>query len=151
MRTHKYDGAEHRRWSARLLELEGSLVVLDAAFAEDIEHNLLGKIAAGTLSTEYYWLDRWYNVFRFSNPDHSLRSFYCNLNLPPNFDGKVLSYTDLDIDVLVKPDFSFEVLDEDDFETNAEKYDYPDYIRRNVDRALADLIKLIETKSFPFS
>ena len=80
-----------------------------------------------------------------------MRSFYCNLNLPPNFDGKVLSYTDLDIDVLVKPDFSFEVLDEDDFETNAEKYDYPDYIRRNVDRALADLIKLIETKSFPFS
>ena len=151
MRTHKFDGAEHRRWSARLLKVEGPLIVLDAAFAEDIEHNLLGKISSGTLSTEYYWLDRWYNVFRFSDPDHSLRSFYCNLNIPPNFDGSVLSYIDLDVDVLVKPDFSYEVLDQDDFEVNAEKYEYPDYVRHNVANALEGLIKLIESKSFPFS
>jgi len=151
VRTHKYDGAEHRRWAARLLTFEPPLVILDAEFDQDIEHDLLGTIASGTLSTEYYWLDRWYNVFRFSNGDRSLRSFYCNLNLPPTFDGELLSYVDLDIDVLVQPDFSFQVLDLDDFERNAQTYNYPDHLRQNVDHALEDLIRLIETKSFPFN
>src|SRR5712692_5035468 len=63
----KYDGAEHRRWPARLAQREGALVVLDAAFEFDVQHHLLGDIQRGTRTIEYYWLDRWYNVFRFLN------------------------------------------------------------------------------------
>jgi Uncharacterized domain/protein associated with RNAses G and E len=125
--------------------------VLDAEFDEDIEHALLGTIASGTLSTEYYWLDRWYNVFRFSTPERALKSFYCNVNMLPTFDGEVLSYVDLDIDILVKPDFSYQVLDLDDFETNARRYDYPDEVRENVRLAVDDLTHMIEGRAFPFN
>jgi protein associated with RNAse G/E len=96
----KYDGLEHRRWPARIARTEGPLLVLDAVFEDEIEHDLLGTISSGTISTEYYWLDRWYNVFRFSDPDGRLKNYYCNVNQPPRFDGRVLSYIDLDIDVL---------------------------------------------------
>ena len=112
----KYDGHEHRRWHARIANSDGSLLVLDAVFEEEIQHDLLGTISRGTHSTEYYWLDRWYNVFRFSDPDGKLKSFYCNVNAPPQFDGRVLSYIDLDIDVLVAPDLTYRILDLDDFE-----------------------------------
>jgi protein associated with RNAse G/E len=147
----KYDGREHRRWPARVAKTEDTLLVLDAVFDEEIEHDLLGTIASGTISTEYYWLDRWYNVFRFSDPDRELKNFYCNVNTPPEFDGRVLSYIDLDIDVLVAPDLTYKILDVDDFEENAWRYGYPEEIQANARRALSQLTGLIEMKSFPFN
>ena len=147
----KYDGTEHRRWPARIAKTIGPLLILDAVFVEEIQHDLLGTIASGTISTEYYWLDRWYNVFRFSDPDQRLKNFYCNINVPPSFDGRVLSYIDLDIDVLVAPDLSYKVLDEDDFEQNAKHYPYPREVQAQARTALAELIGLIESRSFPFN
>jgi protein associated with RNAse G/E len=147
----KYDGHEHRRWSAQIAKVESPLLVLDAIFAEEIQHDLLGTISRGTVSTEYYWLDRWYNVFRFSDPDRTLKSFYCNVNMPPYFDGRVLSYIDLDIDVLVAPDLTYKILDADDFEENARRYGYPEEVQANARQALAELTGLIETGSFPFN
>jgi protein associated with RNAse G/E len=147
----KYDGREHRRWSARIEKFEEPLLVLDAVFEEDIEHDLLGAISSGTISTEYYWLDRWYNVFRFSDPDRKLKNYYCNVNEPPQFDGKVLSYIDLDIDVLVAPDLTYQILDVDDFAENAKRYGYPGEVQANAHCALAELIELIETRAFPFN
>ena len=146
----KFDGAEHRRWSARLIEKVDSLIVLDAKFEEHIEHDLLGTIPIGTLSTEYYWLDRWYNVFRFRDADLNLKRFYCNINMPPRFDGQTLTYVDLDIDVLVEPDLSYRVLDLEDFQENARQYNYPVEIQTGAHRALDELIGIIETRAFPF-
>ena len=124
--------------------------MLDARFVQTVDHELLGSISEGTISTEYYWLDRWYNVFRFSEPTGRLLSYYCNINAPPEFDGRVLSYVDLDIDVLVQPDFSYEILDLDDFEQNARRYGYPTKIQESAQEAMAELIRLIDTRAFPF-
>jgi protein associated with RNAse G/E len=151
VRAHKYDGSEHRRWNAKVLRREGSLLVLDATFDEEIKHDLLGTIASGTKSIEYYWLDRWYNIFRFAEPTGELRSYYCNVNVPPSFDGQVLSYVDLDIDILVEPDLSYRVVDLEDFEQNAERFGYSADVQTNARQGLERLIELIEARAFPFS
>lgn len=70
--------------------------------------------------------------------------------MPPSFDGEILSYTDLDIDVLVKPDFTYQVLDLEDFERHAALYQYPEEVKANTRRALNELIGLIESRAFPF-
>ncbi len=127
------------------------MLVLEGKFDADIEHDLLGTIVSGTRSLEYYWLDRWYNVFRFSRPNGELRNYYCNVNVPPSFNGGILSYVDLDLDILVAPDFSFQILDAKDFERNAEVYGYDDEIRANAQRALEELVAMIERRSFPFN
>jgi protein associated with RNAse G/E len=146
----KYDGRIQRRWEARLRKHAGTLVVLDAAFDEEIRHEHLGTILSGTLSTEYYWTDRWYSVFRFAEPTGALRNFYCNVNTPPVFDGKILSYVDLDIDLLVAPDLSYRVLDEDEFDTNAAHFGYPLEVVTRTHAALEELIELIDRRAFPF-
>ena len=151
VRVLKYDGAEHRRWAATVKHLVGSLLVLDATFAEEIQHELIGVIPRGTVSTEYYWLDRWFNVFRFATPEGRLRSYYCNINVPPVFDGETLSYIDLDIDILVQPDLSYRVLDREDFESNAAKFGYPERVRENAEAALNELIGMIQSAAFPFN
>ncbi|HXD29751.1 MAG TPA: DUF402 domain-containing protein [Pyrinomonadaceae bacterium] len=150
VRALKYDGAEHRRWSAVLVRQQDSLLVLDAKFEEEVQHDLLGTIALGTISLEYYWLDRWYNVFRFSEPSGRLRNYYCNVNVPPMFDGSVLSYVDLDIDILVNSDLSYQVLDLDEFDENAARYGYSVEVKDNAQRALSELISLIEKRHYPF-
>jgi protein associated with RNAse G/E len=151
VRAFKYDGREHRRWSAELLKQNGSLLVLDAYFPEEISHDLLGTIALGTHSLEYYWLDRWYNVFRFAQPNGELRNYYCNVNVPPTLDDATLSYIDLDLDILVAPDFSYQILDRDDFDKNAMLYNYSDHVQKNATQALGELVTMIETRVFPFS
>ena len=151
VRSCKHDGRVQRSWPARVARREDSLIVLDAFFASEVRHDLIGTIEAGTLSTEFFWTDRWYSVFRFQSPDGRLLRFYCNINTPPTFEPGVLSYIDLDVDVLVEPDLSYEVLDEDEFERHAELYRYPAAYRPRVRAALDELRLLIENRQFPFS
>jgi len=150
VQVYKYDGVLHRRWPAQLLRQEGPLIVLDAQFSEEVVHDLLGTIPSGTHSLEYYWLDRWYNVFRFAQPDGQLRNYYCNVNVPAKFDGATLSYVDLDLDILVDPDFSYTVLDREDFEQNVREFGYPAEVEANARRAVDELVRMIETRQFPF-
>lgn len=150
VRALKHDGRLHREWKARVAERRGTLVVLDAVFDSEIRHPLLGTIAAGTRSIEYYWTDRWYNVFRFTEADGRLRNYYCNINTPAHFEDDTLTFTDLDIDVLVAPDFSISVLDEDEFALHAVELNYPAELQRQVRTALAELLALIERRGFPF-
>jgi hypothetical protein len=151
VRACKYDGAVHRRWPARILCQHGPLLVLDAEFDREIQHDLLGTIKSGTSSTEYYWLDRWYNIFRFAEPTGEFRSYYCNINMPPTFDGQVLSYIDLDVDILVEANLAYRVVDREDFELNAAHFGYSSDVRLNAEKALNELIALIEARAFPFN
>ena len=146
----KYDGRLHRSWPARLIRRAGALVVVEGVFSSEVRHQLLGTIAAGTRSTEYYWTDRWYSVFRFREPAGGLRNYYCNINRPAEFDGRVLAFVDLDIDVLVSPDFTYAVLDEDEFAEHAARYGYTPEVHRRVAAAREELITLIEARVFPF-
>jgi hypothetical protein len=146
----KFDGRLHRQWQAGLVRQVGSLVVVEGVFEEEIRHPQLGTIAAGTHSAEYYWTDRWYSIFRFREPAGALRNYYCNINQPVKFDGHILTFTDLDIDVLVAPDFSYRILDEEEFAANAVAYGYPESVRESARRALAELLEIIKRREHPF-
>ena len=150
VRVLKYDGTEYRRWGARLSRREGSLLVLDAEFEYDVQHDLLGAIQSGSRTIEYYWLNRWYNIFRFMNDKNVTRQYYCNVNMPPSLKGTVLTYIDLDIDILVQPDFSFQVLDLEEFEENARRYGYSEEVKSKARAAVDKLVFMVESRQFPF-
>lgn len=150
VRVLKYDGSDYRHWSGAITRQDGPFIELSAAFSMDAYHPLLGDIPRGTRLIEYYWLDRWYNVLKFLNDDESTRHFYCNVTTPPKLDNQVLTYVDLDIDVLALPDLSFHVLDEDEFETNAKRYGYSEEDKLRARSAVDELIAMIERRQFPF-
>jgi len=149
--SRKFDGEIHRSWKAQLLSYESSLIVFVGEFEEEINHDHLGVIRRGTLSREFYWTDCWYNIFRFHEPDGGLRNFYCNINLPPKFENNVLDYVDLDIDLIVWKDFSYQILDMGEFEQNANRFSYSDELRHKALNSLDELIFLVKNKSFPFN
>lgn len=148
--SRKFDGQINRSWKARLIGRNDSLLTFVGEFEEEVNHLNLGVIRRGTISYEFYWLDRWFSIFRFHEPEGDLRNFYCNINMPPVFIGRVLDYIDLDIDVLVWNDFRLEILDLEDFEENAKKFNYSEDLKLRAQKSLDELLKMIEEKIFPF-
>lgn len=147
----KYDQTVHRRWQAQQFAETKEYWGLIGKFEQTIRHPLLGVIRPGTWSLEFYWKNRCYNVFRFHEPDGLLRNFYCNINLPPVFDGQLLSYVDLDADVLVEPSLAYQVVDLDEFAANAALHNYPPKVHRQAAQGLNELRQLIEERRFPFN
>ncbi len=146
----KYDKTIYKTWRADLIWAKDSLIILRGVFVEDIHHKTLGVIRRGTISFEYYWINGWYNIFRFHEPDGSFRNYYCNINIPPVLTMNNLNYIDLDVDVLVLKDFSYQILDMDEFEENSLKYSYPSELIKKTWSSLREVITLIENRIFPF-
>ncbi|NNE65970.1 MAG: DUF402 domain-containing protein [Pyrinomonadaceae bacterium] len=130
---------------------EDGLLCFRGKFREAVSHPDLGTIAAGTVSTEYFWRNHWYNIFRFHEPDGAFRNFYCNISMPPSFDGTVLEYTDLDLDILVGKTGSVEVLDVDEFEKNSRIFGYGEEIISKAREELRGLKNMIYNRKFPFN
>lgn len=147
--SRKYDGTLARTWTAELIRQEGPELVFIGIFAEAVEHAELGAIKQGTISYEYYWLDRWYNVFAFFEPDGQFRNHYCNVNMPPAFNGQSLDYVDLDLDVVAWPDGSCVTLDEDEFAANAARFGYPDHVRSAAASAMGEILALVDERRLP--
>ncbi len=149
--SRKFDGSIGKSWKCELVEQARNLLVFVGVFDREISHEHLGVVKRGTISYEYYWLDRWYNVFKFHEPDGSFRDYYCNINMPPTFENGVLDYVDLDIDILVAQNGTYSILDSDEFEENAVKHEFSDDLRADVFRAVDELTAMIESREFPFS
>jgi uncharacterized protein len=149
--SRKFDGKIHRSWKADFIEKRENLLLFVGEFEAEVRHSKLGVIRPGTISYEYYWLDRWYNVFKFHEPEGELRNFYCNLNMPPIFEKNVLDYIDLEIDVLVSKNFDIEILDREEFEENSKLFAYSKDLIAKTFKTLDELLKIIENRAFPFT
>lgn len=147
--SRKYDGHIRRSWNGGLVHKSNDLLILVGIFNEEVEHTDLGLISAGTVSFEHFWLDRWYNIFRFHEPDGTRKAHYVNITMPPTFADDVIDYVDLDIDVVVWPDGRVEVLDRKDFENNKVKYGYPDKVIRQAENGLSEVLALIDSNGLP--
>lgn len=148
--SRKFDGKIHRSWKAELVEENENYYIFLGIFDSEVNHSKLGVIRRATISYEYYWKNKWFNIFRFHEPEGNLRNFYCNVNMPPELRNNTLDYIDLDLDVLVWQDLSYEILDVEEFEENILKYEYPDEIKKNAQKSLQEIIELIEKRAFPF-
>lgn len=142
VRSLAYDKSLRREWSAELISQTSSRIDLVGVFETTVEHRDLGRIAAGTVSYEFYWPDRWYNIFRFEYPDGKLRNYYCNVAMPPVISETALEYVDLDIDVLVWPDREPIVLDRDEFEENRIALSYPADVMAKAEGSLNELLNI---------
>ena len=145
----KYDGSLRRQWTAGIVSQTEELTIAVGRFEFDVEHSDLGLIKQGTVSFEHFWRDRWYNIFRFHEPDGSLRNYYCNVAMPFTLEGETLEFVDLDIDVVAWPDGRVEVLDRDDFEVNSVKFGYPEDVIAAAEQSLAELLTLVELGQLP--
>lgn len=138
--SRKYDGSLHRSWECDLISFDGEEIECRGVFKQTVDHSDLGLIPAGTISHEKFWLSRWYNVFRFEEPDGSLRNHYFNISMPPTIDGNIIEFVDLDIDVVLWPDGRVLTLDLDEFEQNRRIFCYPSEVVEMASKTLNEIL-----------
>ena len=70
----------------------------------------------GDRFVEYYYADRWYNIFAIHDRDDGkIKGWYCNVGKPAVIEDDVVSYVDLALDLWVSADGKQTILDEDEF------------------------------------
>ena len=110
------EGQETWRYSGTLLKNDEREILLEAGFnrADMPFHGIV--LRQGDRFVETYYTDRWYNIFEIHDRDtDEIKAWYCNVTYPARFNGRVLEYIDLALDLLVYPDGRQLVLDEDEF------------------------------------
>jgi len=134
-----YDGTI-REWG-------GTYVKLDAIFQfddRDLDYVTLRK---GDLFTEWFYTDRWYNVFRVQDVDTGeLKGWYCNITRPATITETQVSADDLELDLFVYPDGRTLLLDEDDFAD----LDLSDADREQAWDAVDTIKRLVARRESPF-
>jgi hypothetical protein len=147
----RYDGSPKFRYPVDALEAGPRRWVLHGIFGPEIgPHSHRLGFYPGDHTIELYEAEQWFNVYAVFSPTGDLRGYYCNLATPPTQEHDELTYIDLDIDLLVRPDGRYEILDRDEYEERAARLGYPDDLRTRVEQALRELTDLIERRQPPF-
>ncbi len=112
------DGSQAYAWEGVVLHCDKSGIVLRAYFNVDFRDLGYTTFRRGDEFIEFYYFDRWYNVFQVSAPDGTLKGWYANVGLPAELkaEGGELNYVDLALDVWMDPNGAFTVLDQDEFD-----------------------------------
>lgn len=96
--------------------------------------------------TEYFYSDRWYNIFEIRASDGRLKGWYCNISRPARINADEVAAEDLALDLWVEPDGSTEVLDRDEFAVLSLTSEE----REAAQRALEELETMVMRKVPPF-
>ena len=110
-------GEETWRYAGKLIERGNNYLVIEAFFDRE-DMNFFGmQLCTGDRFLETYYFDRWYNIFEiYDRKDGNLKGWYCNICNPAVEERGTVIYKDLALDLLVFPDGSQIVLDQDEFE-----------------------------------
>lgn len=146
--TRKLDhaGRQVTAYPGRVLRRDGCAIVLGTGW--DRAPLDLGYVVCepGDRWTEYFYTDRWYNIFEIRADDGHLKGWYCNITRPACVSACEVAAEDLALDLWVAPDGEMQVLDEDEFAalplTPAE--------REAAQKALAELQAMVAQKAAPF-
>jgi predicted RNA-binding protein associated with RNAse of E/G family len=102
-------------YDAELVETLPDGVRLEARWIRPTMPLAYTTFETGDRFVEWFYTDRWYNIFEIHSLDGTLKGWYCNIAAPATIASNVVACRDLLLDLWVGPDGSMLVLDEDEF------------------------------------
>lgn len=140
-------GSETLRYTGELVERGATWVCIRAPFSfsdRDLGYVVLRR---GDLFTEWFYSDKWYNIFRIDDvATGQLKGWYCNLTRPAEIGADVVAADDLALDVFVKPDGTWLLLDEDEYQALA----IAPAEDAQVQAAITEITRLVTHRQPPF-
>jgi len=108
-------GSQVTAYPGVVLQRDGQSIVLRTAWERDPMDLGFVVLEPGDRWTEYFYVDRWYNIFEIRTSDGRLKGWYCNVTRPACITDDDVTAEDLALDLWVAPDGQMQVLDEDEF------------------------------------
>jgi protein associated with RNAse G/E len=126
----------------------GETYVCLRAFFDRREANLgFVTFHSGDLFIEWFFSDRWYNIFQVHEGDSAtVKGWYCNITRPALIDDHTVRADDLELDVWVMPNGTMMLLDEKEFG----ELNLPTEERMAALRAIQTIRQAVAERSGPF-
>jgi uncharacterized protein len=145
----KYGNRPHYEWNTTLLEKTDTYIFVLGEYGRKLQHHTKQKVfTVENWTIEFFSFVSWFTVSA-DIVGGKIQQYYCNINEPAKINGNNVSFVDLDLDY-VQRNGEWKVVDEDEFESNAVKFSYPDDLIHKARYELANLQELIRNKQFPF-
>jgi hypothetical protein len=110
------DGSEAMRYRGRVIARSETWIQIEAFFSRPDVPLPYVTFRTGDRMIEYFYTDRWYNVFElYDVRGGHLKGWYCNIARPAVVDEESILWFDLALDVWVSPVGDVLVLDQDEF------------------------------------
>lgn len=140
------NGREVWRYPAQVLERRPFCVRLEAFFNRDDLDLGYVTFKRGDRFIEYFYSDRWYNIFAVYDRDSDdLKGWYANVCRPAQIEETAVRCEDLALDLWVSPQGETKILDEDEFSDLS----LPEKERRQGETALQALMQLAQQGHLP--
>ncbi len=148
VQSYKHDQSLHRIWQeATILQETDEYIIVANKKTKVIEAN--GRYwHTKEPSVTYFYKHRWFNVIGIIKPTGV--SFYCNLASPILYDEEALKYIDYDLDIKVLPDYSYDLLDQNEYKRHRSQMDYPEALCKILDTEFKLLESMVLSKAAPF-
>jgi len=141
------DGSVKIEYSGTLREKTDEYISIDTGWSR--EPLDLGYVI---FEPDDVWIETFYfrenfNIFLIADRNGKLKGFYCNVTYPPEMGEGIINWRDLAVDIWVRPDGSYLILDEDEFEEMGPS----EKERKIVKGALEKILSMLSHKKGPFS
>ncbi|GHH98770.1 DUF402 domain-containing protein [Neobacillus kokaensis] len=147
----KYPDIPHYEWEGTILESTPDYIIVHCKYGRQLVHHTKNKVFTITnTSIEYFSLKEWFTA-ALEVEDGAVVSGYCNVAMPSVLKNNEVSFVDLDLDYIQKKNQKWEVVDEDEFESNSVKYQYPPELKQEALLALDRLQHFVKSGRFPFN
>lgn len=149
IQSFKHDGSLHRTWcKGFVVDVKDKqfVVVTNKAWVIEADGR---KWLTREPAVCFFWEDRWYNVISMIRKSGIY--FYCNLATPSVYDGEAIKNIDYDLDVKLYPDWSYQILDENEFAEHAKLMGYPQEIKTIIQQQMQNLLHEMEYANDPFN
>ena len=147
--VHKLNAIGQEVWTylGEVKSKDESCLLLEAKFNRDDYDLGYTVFKRNDNFVEYFYSDRWYNVFAiYDRDDGNLKGWYCNVCRPSTWDERGLWCEDLELDVWI-PNGPGQplILDEDEFAA----LNLPEAERNSAAEALVEILQLAKEGKLP--
>lgn len=111
-------GQDVWHYAGEIIQQTETMICIQARFIGKKDRVDIGVMVfeRGDLMTEWFYTDRYYNVFKIhAHDDEHLKGWYCNIVRPAHITADAIIQDDLALDVFVHPDGQITLMDEDEF------------------------------------
>jgi uncharacterized protein len=136
------------QYKGEILERSAYGIVIQASWTLPTKDLGYTTFEPGDQFIEYYYMDRWFNIFDISSASGVHKGWYCNVAEPAGISDDHIEQVDLLLDVWVNSKGATLILDEDEFAADTTLSDEQ---RTRARQGLQALLQLIAARQEMFS
>lgn len=143
---HKHQ--EYKTWDASIVESNDAYIITKNIVPFKISYST-GKekqFPIQTFITHFY--KEWFNIITVYDLKGVFQHWYVNITTPITFKDNTVSYNDLLLDLRVYPDYTWDILDQDEYDEFRQEID--NEVNNIISETMSKLKKMVSEKSHYF-